>query len=110
MSKQDYVNKLNGFQKADLIEAITGISRLVISINLKTNLCAWFDISGHVSWLDIKITSNKTDYTTETVYQEKMIKYMVCNDDTPVKELIDKLLTVKLELKLLLSKHNNIRV
>lgn len=80
MSKQLHINRISARNAEKLEMCVTEISRLIIQINLKTNLCAWFTISGHVSWVDIMVTSSKDLYKGKEIYNPCFVNYCSYDD------------------------------
>ena len=106
--KQFYINALNGFARGDIINLISDISRTVIEINIKTDLCAFLNISGHVSWIEVQVSENKNLFSN-VIYGKNYVTYCEYSGSPEITKLINSLKQIKSDLKELLFKYNNIK-
>jgi hypothetical protein len=61
--------------KEEIYNLIIEICKLCIDINLQTKLACWFEITGHVSWLEIRIGEGKNDGEYEKKIFKKSLDY-----------------------------------
>ena len=96
MSRQKEINALTSSHRESVYKWARRLAGLVSKINLETDLCAWFDDAGHVSWFSVRVCTSKEYWNrSQELYRNDHISYR----DQTERDFIDECLEAEEELR-----------